>query len=56
MKNIRLDSLLLVLIMALTLSSCELAGDIFEAGAWTAILGIVLVIALIVWLFRKLIS
>lgn len=53
MKNIRLSTLLLVVVMTFTLSSCDLIGDIFEAGAWTAIIGIVLVIALIVWIFRK---
>lgn len=53
MKNLNLASLLLILLMTPLLSGCDLAGDIFEAGAWTAIIGIVLVIALIVWLFRK---
>ncbi len=53
MKNISISSLLLVFVMMISLSSCDLAGDIFEAGAWTAILGVILVIALIVWIIRK---
>lgn len=36
-----------------TLSSCELAGDIFQAGMWTAVILIVLVIVLIMWLLRR---
>ncbi len=44
---------LLVLLM-FTMSSCELVGDIFEAGMWTALIIIVLIVILITWLFRKL--
>jgi hypothetical protein len=35
------------------LSSCELVGDIFQAGAYTAIIVIVIIIALVLWLFSK---
>lgn len=42
------------LLLMLGLSSCELVGDIFEAGAWTGIIGLILVIALILWLVSKL--
>lgn len=37
-------------------TSCELVGDIFEAGMWVGIIIVVAVIALILWLisrFRK---
>ncbi|MGV3509588.1 MAG: hypothetical protein ACO1N7_09890 [Sphingobacteriaceae bacterium] len=34
-------------------SGCELIGDIFQAGFYTAIILIVLVIALLIWLFNK---
>jgi len=50
MKKVPFLSLLLIVI---TFSSCELAGDIFKAGAWTAIIGIVVVIALIFWIISK---
>lgn len=53
MKNISLSSLFLAFFVMLGLTSCDLAGDIFEAGAWTAIIGLVLVIAVVVWLIRK---
>ena len=37
----------------LSLSSCELVGDIFEAGVWFGVLGVIAVIALIFFLVRK---
>ena len=43
----------LLVLLTLTLSSCELVGDIFEAGMWTAVIIIVLVVLLIGWLVRK---
>ena len=52
MKSIHQLSFLL-LAMAVTFSSCELIGDIFEAGFWTAIIVIVLVIGLIIWLLNR---
>ena len=45
--------LLSTLLMALSLSGCEVIGDIFKAGMWTALILIVLVVLLITWLFRK---
>lgn len=53
MRHVSLSSLFFTFFIMLGLTSCDLAGDIFEAGAWTAIIGIVLVIAVIVWLIRK---
>jgi hypothetical protein len=35
------------------LSSCELVGDIFKAGAYTGIIIVVIVVALIIWLVSK---
>ncbi|MGV3657087.1 MAG: phosphatidate cytidylyltransferase [Chitinophagaceae bacterium] len=43
---------LFLIAMVVTLSSCELVGDIFEAGFWTAIILIVVVIAIIIWISR----
>ncbi|MCY7349297.1 MAG: hypothetical protein LH606_01340 [Cytophagaceae bacterium] len=42
-----------LVLMALTLSSCEAIGDIFEAGAWTGIIGVVLVVGLVLWLVSR---
>ena len=42
-----------LLAMVVMLSSCELVGDIFEAGFWAAIIVVVVVIAIIVWIFNR---
>jgi hypothetical protein len=42
-----------VLAMAMTLTSCEVVGGIFKAGFWTAIIVIVIVVALILWLVGR---
>jgi hypothetical protein len=44
---------LCLILLTFTLSSCELAGDIFKAGAWTAIIGIFLVVLLVGFIIRK---
>ncbi len=44
---------LAALALMVTLTSCELAGDIFQAGAYTAVIGIVLVVVLIIWLVSR---
>lgn len=44
----------LLVLLTFTLSSCDLVGDIFEAGMWTMLIIIVLIVFLLTWLFRKL--
>jgi hypothetical protein len=39
--------LLLLVFLSMTLSACELAGDIFEAGAWVGAIVVVLIIAIL---------
>jgi hypothetical protein len=41
------------LALVFTLSSCEVIGGIFKAGFWTAIILIVIVVALILWLVSR---
>ncbi|MDX5438191.1 MAG: hypothetical protein LPK03_13395 [Pontibacter sp.] len=53
MKNIRPYLMALFVLLTFTMSSCELVGDIFEAGMWTALIIIVLIVLLISWLFRR---
>ncbi|GGK76938.1 hypothetical protein ACD591_05695 [Rufibacter glacialis] len=53
MKNLQAYFFALMLVLTLTFSSCDVIGDIFQAGMWTAVIIIVLVILLITWLFRK---
>ena len=40
--------------ITVSLSSCELVGDIFKAGVWVGVLVVVGIIALIVFLISKL--
>jgi hypothetical protein len=42
-----------VLVLATTLTSCEVVGGIFKAGFVTAIILVVLVVVLILWLVRR---
>lgn len=47
-------SLLLVFFaLATTLTSCEVIGGIFKAGFWTAIIVIVIIVAIILWLVNR---
>ena len=46
-------ALFLLACLVVTFSSCEAIGDIFKAGAWTAIIGIVIVVAIIFWIVSK---
>ena len=41
------------ILMLLTLTSCELAGDIFGAGFYTGIFIVVLVVAIIIFIVAK---
>lgn len=51
MKKYSLLSMLLF--TAITFSSCQAIGDIFKAGMWSGIIIVVIVIALIIWLFSR---
>ncbi|GAB3823861.1 hypothetical protein [Pontibacter rugosus] len=53
MKNIRPYLMTLLVLLTFTMSSCEVIGDIFKAGMWTALIIIVLIVLLVGWLFRK---
>jgi hypothetical protein len=50
MKN---NLLPFLLVSMLFLSSCELIGDIFQAGVWSGIILVVLVVGLIIWLVTR---
>ena len=53
MKNLRAYFAALLILLTFTLSSCDVIGDIFKAGMWTAVIGIVLIVLVIMWLLRK---
>lgn len=42
-----------LLVLLTGLSSCAAIGGIFKAGIWTGIIGVVIVVALILWLISK---
>lgn len=44
----------LIMLLATTLSSCEIIGGIFKAGMWSGIIIVVIILALIIWLASKL--
>jgi cytosine/uracil/thiamine/allantoin permease len=45
--------LMLVALLATTLTSCELVEGIFKAGMWTGVIIVVIILALIIWLVSK---
>lgn len=42
-----------LLVMIMTLSSCEVIGDIFQAGMAVGIIVVIAVVALIIWLVTR---
>lgn len=53
MKNYRLFLPLCLILLTFSLSGCELAGDIFKAGIWTALIGVVIVVLLVGFIIRR---
>ena len=45
--------LALVALLCTTLTSCDLITGIFEAGMWTGIIVVVIILALVIWLISK---
>jgi hypothetical protein len=45
---------LFFLLVTLTLTSCEVVGDIFKAGMWFAVIAIALVVGLVFFIIGKL--
>ncbi|GAA4392405.1 hypothetical protein [Hymenobacter koreensis] len=44
---------LVLCILLLPLSGCDVIGDIFKAGAYTGIIVVVLLILLVLWVVRR---
>jgi len=53
MPRALLSRLFLIVLLAMTLTGCEVIGGIFKAGMWVGIVMAVLVVALIMWIFGK---
>lgn len=45
--------LMLVALLATTLTSCDLVEGIFKAGMWSGVIIVVIILALIIWLVSK---
>ena len=45
---------LLFVMISISLTSCQLVGDIFKAGVWVGIIAVAAVIGLIIFLISKL--
>ena len=50
--NLR-TTLVCLLIMAISCSSCQAIESIFKAGVWVGAIAVLVVIALIIWLINK---
>ena len=47
-------NIIMVMLAMVSLTSCQAIGDIFKAGLWVGVIGVVLVVALVFWIFGKL--
>jgi hypothetical protein len=45
--------LVVLLFAAVTLSGCEVIGDIFKAGVWVGVLLVLGVIGIVIWLVSR---
>jgi hypothetical protein len=54
MKNLNISTIVLFISFLFLFTGCAVIGDIFQAGMWVGIIGAVLVVALIIWIIRKL--
>jgi len=57
-KNIIMKkySFLPLLALLVSLSSCEIIGDIFKAGVWSGVILVVVVVGLIIFVLAKLLG
>lgn len=54
MKSLSSYFSLIIIILALSLTGCELVGDIMEFTMWSTLIVVALVVLLILWVVRKL--
>lgn len=48
-----LSRILLIVLLAVAAAGCELVGDIFQAGVWVGVIGIILVVVVVVMVVGK---
>ena len=54
MKNIKAILPVMFLLMLVTMSSCDVVGDIMEFTMWSTLIVVAIVILLVMWIIRKL--
>jgi len=54
MKNIKAILSVLCLLLIVTMSSCDVVGDIMEFTMWTTLIVVAIVVLLVMWIIRKL--
>lgn len=42
-----------LMLLTLSVSSCQAIGDIFKAGVWVGVIVVVIIILIVVWLVGK---
>lgn len=52
MKN--LSALTILCMLTLSLTSCQLIGDIFKAGVWSGILLVVVIVGIVIFIIARL--
>jgi hypothetical protein len=45
--------LILASAVCLALSGCELIGNIFEAGIWTGVIGLIIIVAIVIFVVGR---
>ncbi len=53
MNRLSASLIAILAFFTITLTSCEAIGGIFKAGMWTGVIGIVIVVALVLWLIGR---
>lgn len=54
MKNIRAIVSVMFVLLLVTMSSCDVVGDIMEFTMWSTLIVVAIVILLVMWIIRKL--
>jgi hypothetical protein len=52
MQN-KITRMLMVFVILFSFTSCELVGDIFQAGVGVGIFIVIVIIAIIIWIFAR---
>ena len=53
MRKFNILAVIAVLAIPFLVTSCQVVGDIFKAGVWFGVLGVVALVALVIWVIGK---